>query len=83
MEVNSKTLQGLSLLDAYQSFRNLHPGPVTIVVKRGSHFMVCFMTEDIVLQYSSYSFWKELIQSLILFQHPLSLKEIENCVVYL
>lgn len=40
IEVNGKPLQGLSLLDAYQSFRSLKAGPIVLVIKRGENFLV-------------------------------------------
>ncbi|XP_061173402.1 uncharacterized protein LOC133182573 [Saccostrea echinata] len=39
VEVNGKPLQGLSLLDAYQSFRSLKAGPIVLVIKRGGNFL--------------------------------------------
>lgn len=39
IEVNGKPLQGLSLLDAYQSFRSLKAGPIVLVIKRGENFL--------------------------------------------
>ncbi|XP_060062786.1 tyrosine-protein phosphatase non-receptor type 13-like [Ylistrum balloti] len=38
MEAEGRSLQDITLLDAYQVFRTLQPGPVTLVVKRGNKF---------------------------------------------
>ena len=40
VEVNGRPMQDMTLLDAYQVFRNLSPGPVDIVIKRGDNLQV-------------------------------------------
>ena len=40
VEVNGRPMQDMTLLDAYQVFRNLNPGPVDIVIKRGDNLQV-------------------------------------------
>ena len=53
MEVNGRSLQDMMLLDAYQMFRTLQQGSVTMVVKRGIKFKVsgteiaCYFKVDI------------------------------------
>lgn len=46
IEVNGKPLQGLSLLDAYQSFRSLKAGPIVLVIKRGENFLTISVDQD-------------------------------------
>jgi hypothetical protein len=48
VEVNGKPLQGLSLLDAYQSFRSLKAGPIVLVIKRGENFLVSSVTTSLL-----------------------------------
>ncbi|XP_069137739.1 multiple PDZ domain protein-like isoform X2 [Argopecten irradians] len=38
MEAEGRSLQDITLLDAYQVFRTLQAGPVTLVIKRGNKF---------------------------------------------
>ena len=40
VEVNGRPMQDMTLLDAYQVFRNLSPGPVDIVIRRGDNLQV-------------------------------------------
>ena len=40
MEVCGRPMQDMTLLDAYQVFRNLNPGPVDIVIRRGDNTQV-------------------------------------------
>ncbi|KAK3576111.1 hypothetical protein CHS0354_028010 [Potamilus streckersoni] len=39
-EVNGKSMRDMTLLDAYQLFRNLDPGPVHLVIQRGDKTQV-------------------------------------------
>ena len=40
VEVCGRPMQDMTLLDAYQVFRNLNPGPVDIVIRRGDNTQV-------------------------------------------
>ena len=40
VEVSGRPMQDMTLLDAYQVFRNLDPGPVDIVIRRGDNTQV-------------------------------------------
>ena len=41
LDVNGRSLQNLSLLDAHQIFRGLQPGNVSLSVKRKQKYKVC------------------------------------------
>ena len=45
VEVNGRSMRDMTLLDAYQVFRNLNPGPVDILIKRGDGFQVRILLE--------------------------------------
>ena len=49
VEVCGRPMQDMTLLDAYQVFRNLNPGPVDIVIRRGDNTQVNL--SFLVLQY--------------------------------
>lgn len=43
MEVNGRQMTNMTLLDAYQLFRNLEPGNVDIVIKRMDFVQVFYI----------------------------------------
>ena len=65
LEVNGRSLQNLSLLDAHQIFRGLQPGNVTLSVKRKQKNKVC-MTE--IKTFLEESFYIESCQENIIFR---------------
>ena len=65
LEVNGRSLQNLTLLDAHQIFRGLQPGNVTLSVKRKQKYKVC-MTE--IKTFLEESFYIESCQENIIFR---------------
>ncbi|XP_033749281.1 uncharacterized protein LOC117333969 [Pecten maximus] len=55
MEAEGRSLQDITLLDAYQVFRTLQAGPVTLVIKRGNKFktITIHLPPDSTRQFSS------------------------------
>jgi hypothetical protein len=68
LEVNGRSLQNLSLLDAHQIFRGLQPGNVTLSVKRKQKNKVCMTEIKTFLEESFYIHFVESCQENIIFR---------------
>jgi len=49
MEVNSKPMTNMTLLDAYQLFRSLEPGLVVLRVRQNDHVQVSYLISSLLL----------------------------------